>query len=114
MKRFAFTPRSIIGLVILVLGGFMLLNSMGFASFEFSFDIIWPILLILFGIGRINDSKESTSLGIIATAIGLIYLLKNLGLPFLAEFSLFKFFWPVIIIMIGLSLLFPNGFKDRG
>lgn len=113
MKRFAFTPRSIIGIVILVLGGFMLLNSMGIGSFELGFDIIWPILLILFGIGRINDSKESTSFGIILTAIGGLYLLKNLGVPFFSDFSLFKFFWPVIIILIGLSLIFPDGFKNR-
>jgi hypothetical protein len=50
---------------------------------------------------------------IVLIVIGAFFLLSNLGLISVSLAELFKTWWPLILIAVGISLfLTPNGKKD--
>jgi hypothetical protein len=50
---------------------------------------------------------------IVLVLLGTFFLLSNLGLISVSLAELFKTWWPLILIAVGLMLFFtPNGKKD--
>lgn len=115
--------RLIIGLAILVLGVLLLLNNLDVGV---EIDIrqvlrLWPVIPLVLGLNWLflsfNPTKTAEQgqkmffswgqfiTAIIAIAIGVIYLGRNLGL-FHVDTSLFwNTLWPVVLILVGISLL---------
>lgn len=90
------------GAVIVAIGCLLLLDNLGILYFR---DIwrYWPVLLIVFGLERIVDSRMPSGWiwgGMVALA-GAFILLRNLDIIFF-DFSVI---WPVILIAVGLSVL---------
>lgn len=66
----------------------------------------WPMLLVALGI--INLAERKFNWGLILLAVGGVFLLDRY---FHLPYNLFTFFWPVLIIAIGLGMIFTNSFK---
>ena len=96
--------KALLGVTALILGVLILFDNMEMFNFSLSFFKIWPILLILFGIGEIIDAKKLNITSAILLVIGTYFLLYNYSI---IELSFSKVIVPLILIMIGLSLLFP-------
>lgn len=141
---------SILGIIIIVLGGFLLLKEL-FPWKILNMSVFWAILIILLGIiiirrkknapnysqneeSRPNNKEETTQkpqtasikdinysrgggkffrlfLGLIVLIFGLGILIQNFNIiPGLnVDFSSFFKLWPVLIIIVGLSLVSRGG-----
>ncbi len=93
----------LIGTIIAGVGVLLLLENLGILFVD---DIwqYWPLILIVLGV-----SRAATSLGFggriwggMVTLIGVVLLLHNLGY---IHGSVWHFFWPVILICIGIGML---------
>ncbi len=94
----------VFGLIILAFGVILLLRNMKLMPEEvFHVFFSWEMLLI--AIGVINLFDRNKGLGVILIAVGGAFLLPHI---FDIQFSFSKLFWPAIIILAGLVLMFGN------
>lgn len=96
--------RLMLGLFLVVIGTVFLLRNLEIIDLPWYF-YTWQMLLIT--IGAFNFLTGNKSAGFIITGVGLVFLL-----PKIADFDL-KDFWPVILIIIGLSFFFRNRSKGN-
>ncbi|MDD4767369.1 MAG: cell wall-active antibiotics response protein [Desulfotomaculaceae bacterium] len=108
----------LLGIVVIALGVVLLLNNFNIINISVGYLVLtyWPLLLVLWGIdlllpdaesGGSKPGRKSGALitGLILIALGLLITGHNLDLYEL-NFSFFwRIFWPVVIILIGWSLL---------
>jgi len=101
--------RWFLGLLVILAGVLGLLNNFEIIDINFRTLLkdFWPVLLILWGFSILFAAKGWLS-GTILVGLGVLFLGRNLGF-FLIDFSwLWRVFWPAVLILIGLSLLFPR------
>lgn len=61
-KKNSSSSNSLTGLVFLIIGGYLLLENFDFVPyFSIDFSMIWPILLILFGLRLVFDNSKHRS-----------------------------------------------------
>jgi len=124
-----FSGRLIIGLVIVAVGVMLLLNNL-VEGVEINVGqlvrVYWPLIPLVLGLNWLFLSFGSTASGesrkvyfswgqfitaLIAMAIGVIFLGRNLGF-FSFEIRLFwNLIWPIILILIGFNLLRGRAFS---
>ncbi len=108
MKKF---KNIVIGLIIVILGILLLLRSLGVIdNFNIFFKGWWTLFIIIPAIvGLITDQDKSGNL--IALVIGVLLLL---GVRDIIDFDLmWKLLVPIILIIIGLSIIFKDLFKTN-
>lgn len=93
---------SIVGVILVFLGAVWVLNNLDIIDFRFG--TWWPLILIavglinLFGMRKVNNPSAW-----IFIALGIIFLLTTHDI---FDWSDIWKFWPVILVIIGISLLF--------
>ena len=94
----------LMGLLIVLFGVLYMMHNIGLVNPTLWRVIFsWPMLLVAIGLVNIADRKPA--FGLLMIAIGGAFLLNRYyDLPF----NLFSFFWPVIIIIIGIVLILSN------
>lgn len=105
------TGKNIIwGLALIIIGVLLGLNSLNVIDFNIFFDGWWTLFIIIpCFIGLITDKDKTGS--IIGLIIGVLLLLACQDI---VEYSLIaKLILPMILVIIGLSLLFKNMFNDK-
>src|SRR4029077_16050606 len=110
-SSFVVTPRTVFGVAIALLGFALALDRMGVVEASHLLRF-WPVPLILIGalmIVQARDGRERTR-GWIFAGIGTWLFLNTEGL---LSVRLWELFWPVILILIGLSLVFRTGGPRR-
>ena len=109
------------GVVAILLGLLWLLNNIGMTHIAVGrlITVYWPVLFIIWGLEiilretayRSQEESRSTGLrstvlnGVILAVLGAVILGSNLGIWHLNFSVVWKVFWPVILILIGWSLL---------
>lgn len=114
--------RLIIGLAVLTVGVLLLLNNLGIGiEIEIRQVLrLWPVIFLILGINWLILSFGSTAseagrkvffswgqflTALVFIAFGAVFLGRNLGL-FKVDLSIiFNLLWPVILILVGFSLL---------
>lgn len=98
--------RILIGLGVIGLGVLVLLSNIG--SFEFTIQLwsYWPIFIILVGLGNIVDERKISLTSVILLLLGVYFLGNSLEL---FEISFWEVCFPLILILIGFSLIFGKG-----
>jgi predicted membrane protein len=98
----------IAGVIIVAVGVALLLRNIGFLLPQWLFT--WPMILILVGIytGFKHNFKNNSWL--IVTGIGAFFLIQK----FIPSLHLEPFFWPLIIIAIGVMYILNPGKKYWG
>lgn len=113
MKKKKLQGRSVLGIVLVLIGIVMIARSLNIFSVEFADDLFsWPMILVVLGIIFLS-SKSNNTTGWILLIIGAIFLLPRItGLPYTFR----EVFWPVVFIGIGLLILFKSlgSFRRRG
>lgn len=98
----------IVGIVFIVVGVIVGLNSFGITNINIFFDGWWTLLIIIPAINGLVTNEEKTG-SIIWLVIGIALLL---GCQDLISFDiLWKLTLPVILVFIGLSIMFNNNGK---
>jgi predicted membrane protein len=101
-SRFMLTPRLVVGVCIALVGVTLTLDRLHIIDADYVLRF-WPIALIVIGglmIGQ-SDSSRGRTRGIVLVAIGGWVFLSSLGL---VAASIWELFWPVMLIIIGVSL----------
>lgn len=94
----------VIGLMVVAFGLLYMLKNMQVIDQQ-TWRVIfsWPMLLV--AVGVINLAERKISWGLLFLAVGGAFLVdRYYDLPF----NLFTFFWPVIIIIVGLVMIFSG------
>jgi len=108
--------RYLVGLVIIAVGIIALLNNFGFTSISFGYlvNLVWPLLIAIAGINFIVNRRDlaGTITGSILIGLGVVFLGRNAGIFNFDMDYFWRGFWPVIIILIGISLLSKNQHND--
>jgi len=115
--------RFIIGLAVLIIGILLLLSNLDLGiEFELRQALrLWPVIPLILGVnwlflsfGSVRSEGEEKRIffswgqfitALVAIAIGVIYLGRNLGLFEIDTGILWNILWPVILILIGVNLL---------
>lgn len=98
----------IVGIVFIIVGVIVGLNSFGITNINIFFDGWWTLLIIIPAINGLVTNEEKTG-SIIWLVIGIALLL---GCQDLISFDiLWKLTLPVILVFIGLSIMFNNNGK---
>ena len=92
-----YSKRTLIGIFILIIGTFLLMDNLGFIPYELYFLRSWQMILIITGVYNLLSGKRNP--GIILTSIGTFFLLEDYG-PYD-----FRDYWPVILIIIGAAFV---------
>lgn len=92
--------RRVFGALLIVLGTLMLLSRLDLPG-HWEFEGLWPVLLIVLGVGRFvsqrSDGRPGAGLGL--ALAGLIFLLHT------QEVMSLRDSWPLFIVGAGLSIL---------
>lgn len=103
-KQKKINERVLIGLVVIGVGVLILLRNLHFPFPHFLFT--WPMILILVGVVSGIKDRFKTNNWWILIALGAFFLSRNVLFP---DFNLRVFFWPAILIAVGLSFLLNKG-----
>src|SRR5262245_2724481 len=110
-SSFVVTPRTVFGVAIALLGFSLALDRMGIVEASHLLRF-WPVPIILIGalmMVQARDGRERTR-GLVFAGIGTWLFLSSEGLITL---RIWELFWPVVLILIGLSLVFRTGGSRR-
>ena len=100
--------KTVVGIIILVIGAILLLNQAIFFQFSL-WAISWPLVLIGYGLYTGFKHNFKKSMWIIYTMVGVIFLLPNI-IPSLSIGML----WPLIMIGIGVTYIVRRDQKWKG
>jgi predicted membrane protein len=94
-------PRVLIGLGILAVGVLAALGAVDIINFSKLAKEWWPIVPIFLGVVMLLSRNYLW--GLLVAAFGGAMLIRSLGYT---DYNVFELFWPAIIIVVGLSILF--------
>ena len=101
--------RTFVGLLLVILGVGFLLDRLEIIQFITLIEIYWPVILILIGASQLFSRGYSLITGVTLILIGIFFTLGNLSLiPGGTE----KFFWPILLIVIGLFIAFGKSIEE--
>jgi predicted membrane protein len=94
-----------LGIIFILIGVSAIFQQLGFLSLGNIISRWWPLILIGAGISQLSGKPVSKTSGIVLIVIGALFQMRKLDI---ITVSLTRFFWPAIIIAIGVSMLVPR------
>lgn len=110
-----FLVRAFFGITIAALGGVLLLRNLEiikFDSWHLFWGTVWAVGLVLAGLTTIISSRKllTRAWGLLLAAAGVSIGLNAYGI---IDVSIWKLFWPVVLIAVGLMMVFSIGSGRR-
>lgn len=111
-KSFRITPQLVLGIALMLLGLIFVLDNLGII-YKGDYLQYWPVLLIALGGIKFAQSQGAPGRagGLLIAAIGVLLLMRSLDFIY---FRFWDFFWPVLLISIGVSMLLRAWSRYRG
>lgn len=106
--------RYILGGILVLIGLLLVLDNLNVLRFYIPYYLLqWYSILILIGVVLIT-TRDKIGFGIALTAIGGIFLLDEMSDYYYWRFDFWDVFdfWPLVFIIVGLSLIFRRGRGD--
>lgn len=101
--------RTIFGFIAVGFGLLLLASNFNFINYNMSRVVFsWQMILIVIGVVQITNHKNKPT-GYILIAIGSFFLLPEI---FHFPFNFMRLFWPVLLIIVGLSFIFFHRSKN--
>lgn len=101
----AYISRFLIGAAILAVGAALLLDALNIVDTSSILADWWPLLIILGGITILVDDVRNYLWALLVVAIGAITQLRLLGY---SDINPWQVFWPLVLIVIGVSIIFKR------
>lgn len=95
--------RTFVGTILVLLGAGFLLDNLEIIQFSASISIYWPVILIVIGANQLLTKGHSVISGTVLILAGLFFSLRNLGL---LPVDIGSYFWPALLIITGLLVIF--------
>ena len=110
-----FLVRAFFGVTIVALGGVLLLRNLEIIKFDnwsVFWGTVWAAGLVLAGLVTIVSSRQllTRAWGLLLMAAGVSIGLNAYGV---IDVSIWKLFWPVVLIAVGLMMVFSIGSANR-
>jgi hypothetical protein len=104
-------PRLVLGLAILALGALLALESLNVFHLNIRWSEYWPVILIVLGLSKILQPRRRhrNGGGFILLFLGCWFLARNL-----TGHDLDRFFFPLLLLVVGGSLVFCSFGRRRG
>ena len=99
------SKRILWGILLVLAGLVLLLDQMNILGIGHLVSSYWPSLLILFGLIGLLSRDSSKINNLLVIGLGVFFQLRKLGY---INISIWQVFWPAILIMIGLSIIFQK------
>jgi predicted membrane protein len=97
------------GLLIILIGILFFVGVTGNRDVGDVFGIYWPLIFIFMGLWiLIARNFRNIGFGVVLMAIGSYFLLNNLDILGRRPWH---YFWPILIILFGLSIIFHPGLR---
>lgn len=108
--------RIVLGALITIVGLLMLLNNLEITDVGIGELIAngWPLIIVYFGLKSIRASFGSALAGGFLVLLGLILTAHNFNLVNIDLSWIWKIFWPVVVIMLGINFLTGPRSGGRG
>ncbi|MFW6306718.1 MAG: LiaF transmembrane domain-containing protein [Bacillota bacterium] len=108
------------GLIIIMIGFALLLNNLGITDLNIG-DIIatyWPLIFVLWGLDTIIDRRNKSNnsnliFGSILLFLGIALIGRNLDYYYFNISILWKSFWPLLLIFIGVNIIRSGAFTEK-
>lgn len=94
-----------LGIIFILIGVSAMFQQLGFWSLGNIISTWWPLILIGAGVSQLSGKPVSKTSGVVLIALGVLFQMRKLDI---ITVSLAQFFWPGIIIAIGVSMLLPR------
>lgn len=102
--------KSFFGLAVILFGVWWLLRRMDIEIVP-DWVMTWPMILIIIGLFQLISHGFRSVGGYIMVFIGSVFLAKNaFNIPITIE----PYFWPVVVIFIGIIIFFKPGHRSGG
>lgn len=105
--------RAFLSIVVVALGGVLLLKNLDIIniSWDIFWGTVWAAGFVLSGLVNIFNYRNRTSWiwGLLLVAIGVLIGLNSYGI---VDVSIWKVFWPVVLIAAGLAMMFNTSPKS--
>lgn len=98
--------RIVTGTAIIAVGVGFVLDNINVIEFGALVGDWWPLAVILAGILIFLNDTKSYLWALIVTAVGVAFQLRELGI---VDINPWQFFWPFVIIAVGLSIVLRRG-----
>ena len=99
--------RAFLSIVVVALGGVLLLKNLDIIniSWDIFWGTVWAAGFVLSGLVNIFNYRNKTAWiwGLLLVAIGILIGLNSYGI---VDVSIWKIFWPVVLIAVGLTIMF--------
>lgn len=102
--------RIITGIAIVAVGIGFLLDSFNIIEFGSLVKEWWPLAVIFAGFVILLNDVRSYLWALVVMGLGVLLQLRELGIT---DVNPWQLFWPAIIIVVGLSVLFTRGPRIR-
>ncbi len=104
--------RAFLSIVIVALGGVLLLKNLEIIniSWDIFWGTVWAAGFVLSGLVNIFNYRNKTAWiwGLLLVAIGILIGLNSYGI---VDVSIWKVFWPVVLIAAGLAMMFNTSLR---
>lgn len=97
--------RTTVGIILVLLGIGFLLDQFGVISFNDLWIVYWPLILIIIGGLGLLKRDSSKIIASLLLILGILFQSRNLGF---IEVDIFKVFWPIALIAVGISIILPK------
>ena len=105
--------RAFLSIVVVALGGVLLLKNLDIIniSWDIFWGTVWAAGFVLSGLVNIFNYRNKTAWiwGLLLVAIGILIGLNSYGI---VDVSIWKVFWPVVLIAAGLAMMFNTSPKS--
>lgn len=98
------------GLGIVLLGGLLLLNSLNIQGFDNILGTWWPLFAVGTGLLVWLSDARNYLWALLLIGFGAFYQLNNLDI---ININPWQVFWPVVIIVVGLSVVFQRATRPK-
>jgi hypothetical protein len=115
IRESLFSPRLLLGLGVALFGAVLMLDRLGLVDAG-SVLRFWPLIVIAIGLQQFFNPREHAAgrrvpvNGIIWMAIGGVLLLNSFDL---LHVSIWRLFWPAILIAFGVRLMMRPALRTR-
>jgi len=94
-----------LGVLLLVIGGAWLLDNINVIPYQIEYYLFsWKTLLIAIGVYFLG-ARQKIGTGLVLIGIGTFFWLEDLDFFDFFNFNIWNVIWPLIIIIIGISLI---------
>jgi len=105
--------RAFLSIVVVALGGVLLLKNLDIIniSWDIFWGTVWAAGFVLSGLVNIFNYRNKTAWiwGLLLVAIGVLIGFNSYGI---VDVSIWKVFWPVVLIAAGLAMMFNTSPKS--